>query len=109
MELGNLEVSRDFLDVRDVALAYVALLESGGHSEVYNICSGAAISLKTILEMAGRLAGHPLEVTVNPAYVRRDEIPILRGSPAKLAEATGFAPRYRFEDTLAWMLQEKMN
>ncbi len=43
---------------------------------------------------------------VNPAYVRRDEIAILRGSPAKLAEATGFAPRYRFEDTLAWMLQE---
>ncbi len=109
MELGNLEVSRDFLDVRDVALAYVALLESGCHSEVYNVCSGTAISLKTILETAGRLAGHPLEVTVNPAYVRRDEIAILRGSPAKLAEATGFAPRYRFEDTLAWMLQEKMN
>ncbi|MEY2340572.1 GDP-mannose 4,6-dehydratase [Acidithiobacillus sp. IBUN Pt1247-S3] len=105
IELGNLDVSRDFLDVRDVVEAYITLLESDMRSEIYNVCSGKAAALRSVLDMMIRLTGHPMEVEVNPAFVRANEIPVLRGSHRKLSEATGFAPRYALEDTLKWMLQ----
>ena len=105
IELGNLDVSRDFSDVRDVAAAYVGLLESDVQSEAFNICSGEAVALRTVLDIMTRKTGHTMAVEVNPAFVRPNEIPVLRGSHHKLTEAIGFAPRHALEDTLAWMLQ----
>ena len=105
IELGNLDVSRDFSDVRDVADAYVALLESDSKSEVFNVCSGRAVALRAVLDMAARITGHALKVTVNPAFVRANEIPVLRGSHRKLSSAIAYAARYSLEDTVQWMLE----
>jgi nucleoside-diphosphate-sugar epimerase len=105
IELGNLEVSRDFSDVRDVAAAYMGLLECDVRSEVFNVCSGKAVALRTVLDIMTRKTGHTMAVEVNPAFVRPKEIPVLRGSHRKLTEAIGFAPHHALEDTLAWMLQ----
>ena len=105
IELGNLDVSRDFSDVRDVAAAYMGLLETDVRSEVFNVCSGKAVALRTVLDIMTRKTGHTMAVEVNPAFVRPNEIPVLRGSHRKLTEAVGFAPRHALEDTLAWMLQ----
>lgn len=106
IQLGNLDVSRDFSDVRDVVSAYVALLESEVHSETFNVCSGRAVALREVLQMMTGLTGHAPRVEVDPALVRRNEIAVLRGSCQKLSHAVGFAPRYRLEQTLAWMASD---
>ena len=103
IELGNLDVSRDFSDVRDVAAAYVVLLESDAQSDVFNVCSGQAYALLDVLRMMTEISGHAMEVRVNPAYVRANEIAVLRGARSKLQACTGHAPRIPLRDTLQWM------
>ena len=107
IELGNLDVSRDFSDVRDTVDAYVALLESDAHSQVVNVCSGRAIALRTILSEVGRLAGYEMEVRVNPAFVRANEIPVLRGSRARLESLVDCSQPRHLEETLAWMYEQE--
>jgi len=105
IELGNLDVSRDFSDVRDTVDAYVALLESDAHSQAVNVCSGRAIALSTVLGEVGRLAGYEIEVQVNPAFVRANEIPVLRGSRARLESLVDCSRPRQLEETLAWMFE----
>jgi len=103
MELGNLDVARDFLDVRDVAAAYVRLLESDASSEVVNICSGEAVSLQKIVSMAEQISGRSMDVRVNPKFVRANEIKRLAGDNLRL-RSHGWKKQYSFEETLRWML-----
>lgn len=106
IELGNLDVARDFSDVRDVAEAYALLLESNvADGATVNICSGRAYALREILEHVSELSGHRLEVRTNPAFVRTNEVPKLVGDNTRLFEMTGFRPNILLEDTLRWMLQ----
>jgi nucleoside-diphosphate-sugar epimerase len=103
IELGNTDVARDFSDVRDVARAYAAILARAPAGEVINICSGSAHSLDDVLNMMARIAGYEIEVRVNPAFVRANEVKHLVGSNARLHTLTGFAPSIALEDTLRWM------
>lgn len=103
LELGNLDVARDFGDVRDAAEAYRLLLESGVPGEAYNICTGRAVPLAHLLETAGEVTGHRPEIRVNPAFVRANEIKTLCGDNGKL-KALGWAPAHTVEETLEWML-----
>lgn len=103
IELGNLDVSRDFSDVRDVVRCYADLLDSAPHSSVLNICSGRALSLREILAMMEEIAGRGIEVSVNPAFVRANEIPRLLGCNKRLRDALGFAPEIPMRQTLASM------
>lgn len=104
LELGNLEVWRDFSDVRDVATAYVRLLDAREGSDTFNICSGKPVALREIVDTLAELSGHDLEVTTNPRFVRADEIRMLYGSPEKLERKIGTYRRYELRDTLEWML-----
>lgn len=108
IELGNLDVARDFSDVRTVAETYVKLLStSGAVGEVFNVCSGRAVSLRSVLEIVGRLSGHPLEVKVNLDLVRANEVRSLCGSSAKLQGIIGPPlDAIPLEETLSWMLQD---
>ncbi len=103
IELGNLDVSRDFSDVRDTVAAYVALLESDAHSQAVNVCSGRAVTLRAVLNEVGRLAGYGIDVRVNPAFVRANEIPVLRGSRSRLESLVDCPKPRPLEETLAWM------
>lgn len=103
IELGNLDVSRDFSDVRDIVYIYTALLESDAHSQVVNVCSGRAIPLRSVLKEVSMLAGYEIEVSVNPTFVRPNEIPVLRGSRAKLESLIECAKPRPLEETIAWM------
>ncbi|MBD9501703.1 NAD-dependent epimerase/dehydratase family protein [Pseudomonas sp. BGr12] len=107
IELGNLDVSRDFSDVRDVVEAYLHLLDSDVHSRKINVCSGKAVALREVLTMMEELAGYKITVQVNPAFVRANEIPVLRGSYEALAHTTGFTPRHDLKQTLEDMLAEQ--
>lgn len=106
IELGNLDVSRDLSDVRDVAATYVALLldAPGAAGQTFNVCSGRAHSLRNILDKAGHICGHSMEIRVNPAFVRTNEVPRLLGSGLKLQQHIGLSPQRPLEQTLRWML-----
>lgn len=107
IELGNLDVARDFSDVRTVVETYARLLDCpqaiGG---TYNICSGQAVLLSEILDMVSGLSGHRFEVRVNSALVRSDEVRTLSGSSAKLERLIGAFERIPLHETLRWMLED---
>lgn len=105
IELGNIDISRDFTDVRDLVNAYMALLESEQISSVYNICSGKATSLRSVLDTMSRLAGYEMEVQVNPEFVRANEIPRLCGDNSRICAATSWQPSIPFESTLQAMFE----
>jgi GDP-6-deoxy-D-talose 4-dehydrogenase len=105
IELGNLDVEREFNDVRMVCEAYLALLENGNAGEIYNICSGQPHCLKEIIGHLSRLTGHTMNVQVNPAFIRANEIIRLCGDPRKLQATVGKLDCPAIEDTLAWMLR----
>lgn len=107
VELGNIDVYRDFNDVRVVAAAYARLLDKGVPGEVYNVCSGRAYSIKDVLALLADLAGYSIEVDINPAFVRANEVKKLVGSNRKLAAAIGELELIPLADTLEWMFRAK--
>jgi len=105
IELGNLDVWRDFSDVRAVVAAYRRLLEIGPAGSILNICSGRTHSLREVIAMAERIAGYRIEVVVNPAFARTNEVRSLCGDPSRLRSIIGHWEALPLEDTVAWMLQ----
>lgn len=105
VELGNLDVEREFNDVRFVCAAYLQLLQKATPGEVYNICTGNPVTLKSVLALLSQITGHQLQVQVNPAFVRANEIHRLCGSPAKLLDVVDELVSPPLADTLRWMLE----
>lgn len=103
IELGNTDVARDFSDVRDVARAYALSVAKPAGGLAVNFCSGVAHSLDNVLAMMANIAGYRIEVRVNPAFVRANEVKRLVGSNARLRALTGFVPSIPLEETLRWM------
>jgi GDP-4-dehydro-6-deoxy-D-mannose reductase len=101
MEVGNIDVERDFSDVRDVARGYVAALERGRTGEVYNLCSGRPRSIRSILEELFAIAGVRPEIRVAPERVRPHEVPAYWGSPAKAEAELGWRPEIPWAQTVA--------
>lgn len=107
IELGNIDVARDFSDVRTVVAAYRRLIETPASAGgIFNVCSGQARTLREVLDMVQELSGHSMDVRVNPAFVRANEIRILRGSRAHLDSVAGPILGIALRDTLQWMLSE---
>jgi nucleoside-diphosphate-sugar epimerase len=105
IELGNLDVVRDFSDVRMVVECYRRLLAPNAPTGTFNVCSGVGHSLQDVLALMHQLTGHDIEVRVNPAFVRANEVHTLIGSRARLDAAIGVVPSIPLADTLRWMLQ----
>lgn len=103
IELGDIDVERDFSDVRDVAALYVALLSCDESSTVVNLCSGTAVSIREAIRHLERIAGYEIEVRQDPELLRRNEIPTLRGDTGRLEELAGHRERIPLSDTLEWM------
>jgi nucleoside-diphosphate-sugar epimerase len=105
IELGNLDVSRDFSDVRYVAKVYAQLLGSDASTEIVNICSGEQTALKEIISTMEDIAGYQIDVTVNPGFVRPDEIKVLIGCDEKLASMISLPEKIAIKQTLLDMYQ----
>jgi nucleoside-diphosphate-sugar epimerase len=106
IELGNIDVERDFSDVRGVAEAYARLVaEPGAIGGTFNICSGEGRSLRSIIEMAEAISGHRMQISVNPAFVRPNEVSCLYGSNKRLLQLVGDLNMPPFDDTLRWMIE----
>jgi GDP-4-dehydro-6-deoxy-D-mannose reductase len=97
---GNTQVRRDFVDVRDVARAYWALL-SGGHSGTFNVCSGSSTSIADILAGLAELTPLTVRQETDPGLLRHNEVMEIRGSHERLSSATGWAPEHALARTLA--------
>ena len=106
IQLGNLDVFRDFLDVRVLVAYYRRLLESSAASgATVNVCSGKVWSVREIIAMGEEISGRQIRVEVDPAFVRDDEIRTLMGNPALLHSLVGRVPEIEFRDTLRWMFE----
>ena len=106
IELGNLEVWRDFGDVRTVANAYRQLLEKCPIGDTINICTGQTHTLREIIALCEKITGHSIEIQVNPEFVRANEVRVLAGDNTRLTAAIGDRQACSIEETLRWMLQE---
>ncbi|MDV6331044.1 GDP-mannose 4,6-dehydratase [Asticcacaulis sp. 201] len=108
IELGNVDVSRDFSDVRSVVAYLARLLELPQASgQVYNICSGRPVSLQSIIDICERISGHKIEVIINPKFQRANDVKMLVGNPHKLHAVAGVIDTFTMEDTLRWMLDSE--
>jgi len=107
VEVGNLDVVRDYTDVRDVVRAYRLLGAGGGSAgEIYNLGSGLGLKLADALDRLRSLASRPVEVRVDPSRFRAVDLPYLVADASKLREAVGWGPAIPIERTLADMLDE---
>ncbi|MCE2028982.1 GDP-mannose 4,6-dehydratase [Sessilibacter corallicola] len=106
VELGNIDVERDFSDVRDVARIYFELLTSPTSQLIYNVCSGHSYSLHHVIQNLTELTGHEIRVKVNPDFVRASEVKVLVGDPSLLENQIGSVEITPFSETLSWMVRE---
>jgi GDP-4-dehydro-6-deoxy-D-mannose reductase len=101
LRVGDLGNEIDFLDVRDVVSAYRSIIEKGQAGEVYNVCSGRAVSLEYVLDHLLRKASIPIEVVRTEAKLRAHKAsPRLAGDNRKLRDTTGWSPQLPIEKTL---------
>jgi len=105
IELGNLDVIREFSDVRSVVEVYKRLMECNSQAEIVNVCSGIGVSLIEIIRKMNEIAGYEIDVTVNPEFVRTNEIKKLIGSPNKLFSLLGEINKIPLAETLRWMFE----
>ncbi|MEA2291275.1 MAG: GDP-4-dehydro-6-deoxy-D-mannose reductase [Solirubrobacteraceae bacterium] len=101
---GNPDTRRDYTDVRDVVRAY-RLLAQRAEPGVYNVASGVSRSARELIGCLAGIIGAELDHEVDPALMRPGEVMELRGSPARLREATGWEPEIEIERTLADTVQ----
>ncbi|WP_397434770.1 GDP-mannose 4,6-dehydratase [Pseudomonas chlororaphis] len=104
--VGDIDVTRDFLDVSDVVSAYLALLHSGVPGQIYNICSGKEQSIRNLIEQLADIAQVEMELVEDPARLRRSEQRRVCGSADKLQQATGWMPKTPIEQSLRAILTD---
>lgn len=109
IETGNLDVTRDFTDIRDIVRAYIMLLESGKSGETYNVCSGKEVLIADILHKFLEIAGVSVDIVANPNLIRANEQKRSCGNAEKIVNHTGWQPTISLTKTLCDILAEQQN
>ena len=104
IELGNIDVYREYTDVRDVVNIYAKLLEGDFKGELFNICSGNYYSIKEVIELCENITERKINIKINKNFIRENDIKILYGSNGHLLEKIKKTNWHNLEDTLRWML-----
>lgn len=104
LHVGDIDVSRDFTDVRDVVTAYQQLLVCGQHSEIYNICSGTGRRLRDIVEMMVSELGIEIEIVQDPNRFRKSEQRAVCGDNTKLSNEIGWDPKFSIYQSITDIL-----
>ena len=105
IELGNVDVYREYNDVRDISNLYISLLTHGLAGKTYNLASGRTHSLRQVIAQLESMTGHSIRIEVNPQFVRSNEIVRLCGSSQCVEQAIGKIAWRPLEETLQWMLK----
>jgi GDP-4-dehydro-6-deoxy-D-mannose reductase len=98
---GNIDTTRDFLDVRDVAAAYKLLLEKGINSDIYNVCSGKEVAMRSIINTLCNIAGVEVEIEIDENKLRPNEQKRVCGSNDKIKKVTEWEQKIPLEKSLA--------
>lgn len=106
ISVGDLSARRDFTDVRDIVRAYRLIVEKGQPGDVYNVASGTAYSIESLLNHLLKQANVKIETSVDPERLRPTTIPILQGDATRLTQATGWKPQISFEQSLSDILDD---
>ena len=105
LRVGNLDVTRDLSDVRDIVLGYIALIERGTRGRAYNLCRGEGVKLTDLVQQLVALARVNVVVEVDPARLRPADVPYLVGDPSRVAADTGWRVTTTLAQTLADSLE----
>jgi GDP-4-dehydro-6-deoxy-D-mannose reductase len=105
IRVGSLDTHRDLTDVRDTIRAYALLMEGSEPGTIYNVASGVARPMREVLNALVARSRVPVEIAMDPALMRPNDIPVLVGDSTRLREATGWAPRIGFDRTLDDLLE----
>lgn len=100
IEVGNLEATRDFTDVRDMVKGYFLALEKGKPGEVYNICQEKSWRIRDILDMLLAHSKKEIEIKVDKSRLRPSDVPNLLGDCSRFKKDTGWKPEIPFDRTL---------
>lgn len=103
---GNLDVSRDIVDVRDLSRALVLIMNTAAPAEVFNVCSGKARTIRELVQSLVELCDTDIEFRTDLSLERMNDLPLLVGSPEKLMKKTGWKPMISIEDSLRDLLSE---
>ena len=104
IHVGNLTAQRDFTDVRDIVNAYWLSVHKCELGEVYNICSGVAREIQTVLDLLMDMTDVKIEVKQDPDRIRPSDVEILMCDCSKFKKRTGWEPRIAFKDTMRDLL-----
>ncbi len=102
---GSLDISRDVIDVRDVARGMIQLLNQSEPGEAYNLCCGKSYTFRELTEMLVDISGVSVDFRFDPGYERSNDIPLLIGNPEK-AMSKGWKPMISIEDCLTDLFNE---
>ena len=105
ISVGNLEARRDLTDVRDTVRAYRLIVDKGRPGDVFNVCSGAAIAIRELLDRLIARARVPVTIRIDPARYRPNDTPLLLGDPARIRESLGWKPRIDLDRTVEDLLE----
>jgi len=100
IRVGNLEVKRDLMDVKDTLEAFWLLMEKGKIGDVYNICSSKVIKIGDILNKFLEISGRSVKIEVDPKKLRPSDEPIVVGDSSKIRKDCGWMPAIPIEKTL---------
>ena len=103
--VGNLEAKRDYTDVRDMVEAYWLSVKKCKPGVVYNICSGKAYSIGSVLDILLSFSNAKVKIKRDPARMRPSDVPLLVGNNSKFVKQTGWAPKTAFKKTLKDLLE----
>lgn len=106
IQLGNIDISREFNNVIDVCNIYIQLLSKGEIGEIYNVCSGVSYKLMSIIDLLTKLTKHTISIEEKSELIRNDEVLNLYGTSKKLQTCIGDYKFISFEDTLKQMLMK---
>jgi GDP-4-dehydro-6-deoxy-D-mannose reductase len=100
IEVGNLDTTRDFTDVRDIVDAYWLLLKLGRGGEVYNVCSGQEVTIRSVLQKLICVSEKEISIQVDLERLRNTEQQRVFGCAKKIYETTGWSPIIDINNTL---------
>jgi GDP-4-dehydro-6-deoxy-D-mannose reductase len=106
LRVGNLKPARDFTDVRDVVRAYHLILLKGEPGEVYNVASGHARTIQSLVDTLCELATVDIAIETDPERYRPADIPKICGDASKLHRHTGWQPEIAISQTVQDVLEE---
>lgn len=106
IQLGNLDVMRDFLDVRDVGDAYIRIMEKFDDGGIYNIASGSAYKLSDLVALIEEIAGIKLNIHHTDSLYRKNEIVKAIGDCTAFRNQYNWHPVHSIRDSLEWILSE---